>query len=31
MALHGVADTFIELHKPLHHKKAVIEEGEFQN
>ena len=26
MALHGMALTFIELHKPLHHDKAVIRE-----
>ncbi|KAF7234791.1 Protein TESPA1 [Varanus komodoensis] len=28
VALHGIAHSFIELHKPLHHNKAVIHEGE---
>ena len=28
VALHGMAHSFIELHKPLHHHKAVI--CEFQ-
>ena len=28
MALHGMAHSFIELHKPLRHDKAVIHEGE---
>ncbi|KAF7247625.1 hypothetical protein EYD10_06148 [Varanus komodoensis] len=27
VALHGIAHSFIELHKPLHHDKAVIHEG----
>ena len=27
MALHGMAHSFTELHKPLHHDKAVIHEG----
>ena len=27
VALHGVAHSFIELRKPLHHNKAVIHEG----
>ncbi|KAF7244367.1 Podocan [Varanus komodoensis] len=27
MALHGIAHSFIELHKLLHHDKAVIHEG----
>ena len=30
VALHGMADSFIELHKPLCHDKAVIHEGENQ-
>ena len=29
VALHGVAHSFIELHKPLHHDKAVNLEGEI--
>ena len=29
VALHGMADRFIELHKPLHHDKAVNHEGEI--
>ena len=29
VALHGMAHSFIELHKPLHHNKAVIHEGVF--
>ena len=28
LALHGMAHSFVELHKPLHHNKAVIHEGE---
>ena len=28
VALHGMAHSFIELRKPLHHDKAVIREGE---
>ena len=28
VALHGMAHSFIELHKPLRHDKAVIHEGE---
>ena len=28
MGLHGMAHSFIELHKPLHHNNAVIHEGE---
>ena len=28
VALHGVAHSFIELRKPLHHDKAVIREGD---
>jgi len=27
LALHGMAHSFVELHKPLHHNKAVIHEG----
>ena len=27
VALHGMAHSFIELHKPLHQDKAVIQEG----
>ena len=27
VALHGVAHSFIELHKPFHHNKPVIHEG----
>ena len=27
MALDGMAHSFTELHKPLHHDKAVIHEG----
>ena len=27
VALHGMAHSFIELHKPLHHKKVLIHEG----
>ena len=27
VALHGMAHSFTELHKPLHHDKAVIHEG----
>ena len=27
MALPGMAHSFIELHKPLHHNKAMIHEG----
>ena len=27
VALHGMTDSFIELHKPLHHDKAIIHEG----
>ena len=30
VALHSMADHFIELHKPLCHDKAVIHEGENQ-
>ena len=30
-ALHGMAHSFIELHKPLCHDKAVIQEGDMQN
>ena len=29
VALHGMACSFSELYKPLHHEKAVIHEGEF--
>ena len=29
VALHDMAHSFIELHKPLHHEKAVINEGEI--
>ena len=28
VALHGMAHSFNELRKPLHHNKAVIHEGE---
>ena len=28
VALHGMTHGFIELHKPLHHNKAVIHEGD---
>ena len=28
VALHSMAHSFIELHKPLHHDKAVIHEGD---
>ena len=28
MTLRSMAHSFIELHKPLHHDKAVIHEGE---
>ena len=28
LALHGMAHSFVELHKPLHHNKAVIHEEE---
>ena len=28
VALHSMTPNFIELHKPLHHNKAVINEGE---
>ena len=28
VALHGTAHSFIELHWPLHHDKAVIHEGD---
>ena len=28
VALHGMAHSFIELRKPLHHDKAVIREGD---
>ena len=31
VALHGMAHSFIELHKPLHHNKAVICEGYIEN
>ena len=31
VALQGMAHGFIELHKPLHHEKAVIHEGENVN
>ena len=27
VALHDMAHSFIELHKPLHHDKVVIHEG----
>ena len=27
VALHSITHNFIELHKPLHHDKAVIHEG----
>lgn len=27
VTLHGIAQSFIELHEPLHHDKAVIQEG----
>ena len=30
VALHGMAHSFIELYKPLHHDKAVICEGTMQ-
>ncbi|KAF7249837.1 tRNA-splicing endonuclease subunit Sen2 [Varanus komodoensis] len=29
VALHGIAHSFIELHKPLRHNKAVVYEGAF--
>ena len=29
VALHGMAHSFVELHKPLRHYKAVIHEGAF--
>ena len=29
VALHSMAHSFIELHKPLHHNKAVIDEVEI--
>ena len=29
VALHGMAHSFIELCKPLHHNKAVIHEGDL--
>ena len=29
VALHGMAHSFIELHKPLCHDKAVIHKGEI--
>ena len=31
MALHCMAHNFIELHKPLHHDKAVIHKGVWSN
>ena len=31
VALHGIAHSFIELCKPLHHDMAVICEGEMPN
>ena len=30
VTLHGMAHSFIELRKPLHHDKAVIHEGVFR-
>ena len=29
LAVHGMAHSLIELYKPLHHKKAVIHEGDL--
>ena len=29
VALHSVTHSFIELHKPLYHNKAMIHEGEY--
>ena len=31
VALHGIARSFIELCKALHHNKAVIHEGDIYN
>ena len=31
VALHGMSHSFIELHKPFHHDKAVIHEGVKMN